>query len=354
MTQFNDLLERIVEECHSNDIIYSYSAWLVMYLQDFDQYPIVKEYIYWDDDSQIAKDGYSNSDMKLYWYVRQRAKSVEEMKTLLYVEGLILLHISLLSADYFTIACLKIFTSMTDVTIIQALSIDDVASVIRATYDYIIANKEEILSGYKTWRPDPRHRSSDSKKVFRKSKEQFIKLLDECKEMTGHRSYSFCLQYFIQKTGLSTTTFKNYVKEYNIVFDDIESAPEFDRTKCGRKKMTSHYSWLDEIHGEEWKLSIEEISKLLVKRDKTLREDIDNPYSECVLTKTAIKNWKYKKMKELGLKKTEHKKTEEKKKTIPDIRMEFSNHQAAEIAPTADTAIVIAEKEACCSSRREA
>lgn len=318
MTQTYDLLEKIVEECHNADS--PYPVWLARFFQDFEQYPIVNEYIRWNDEGQIVKDGYDNSDMKLYWYVKKRAKTLEEMKTLFYVEGLILLQSSLLTADYFSVACLRILIIMTDIAIIQSLSIDDIANIIRAKYEYITDNKEEILSGYKTWRPDPKHKSSNSKKVFRKSKEQFIKLLDECKEMTDHRSYSYCLKYFIEKTGLSKKTFQRYLKEYDIEFDEREKS-----FNTGRKAST----WPRHINEDEWRLSIKEIADIIWKRCNWLRKEGSTKYNrELDISISNIKKYKAQKMKELGVKKTKNQKEETpKKKIIPDFNMEFSNHQ---------------------------
>ena len=308
MTQLKDLLEGIIEKCANSK--YLWTIELGNLLEEFPQYPIIEEYIRWEE-GQFFKHGYDNTDMKLYWFSKGRAADLEIVKTLFYVEGLILLHNNVFSIEHFTIACLKIFIHKTT----QFGSIEEVTSLIELTYNFIMRNKEEILEGSKTWRPEPRHHSSKSKIIYKNiDKGLFVKILDKCKEMNGHKSYSFCKQYFTQNTGLSTTTFKNYVKKYNIEFDEKEERGG-KKPNSGRKKMTSHYTWLDEIQDDEWKLSVEEIWNIVKKRNNMLAEG---------LSVSKIKNWKYKKMKELGLKKNDE---SLKKKIIPDINMEFSDHQ---------------------------
>ena len=306
------------------------------FVEQYPQYSIEEAYIHWEDGQYIKEDGYSPTDLKLYWYYRgRRVISTDELSNLFYVEGLLLLYHKRLSYDSYAIACLKIFISRADDT--RQWDMHTIFTIMNDKYASIVMNSQEIMKKDRVWRPEVKKRISKVKRVMRNiSREEFCSIIAESPKKT----YKACLSYFIEKTSLSSTIFKRYLKEYEVVFEEKEPTGGFyPRTKKANKTY-----WLNEIHGEEWKLPIEEISKLLVKRDKTLRKDIDNPYSECVLTKTAIKNWKYKKMKELGLKKTEHKKTEEKKRTIPDMRMEFSNHQAAETAPTAAPATVIAEE----------
>jgi len=292
MTQTYDLLEDVIEKCANSK--YLWTIELGNLLEEFPQYPIIEEYIRWED-SQFFKHGYDNTDMKLYWYSKGRAADLETVKTLFYVEGLILLHNNVLTIEYFTIACLKIFMHKTT----QFASIEETTSLIKSTYSFIMRNKEEILEGSKTWRPEPRHHSSKSKIIYKNiDKGLFVKMLDECKEMTGHRSYSYCKQYFMSNTGLSTTTFKNYVKEYNIEFEEKEK-----KSNTGRKSSV----WPQHIQPEEWRLSIKEIAKLIWDRCPWERKEGSTKYNkELDISISNIKKYKAQKMKELGVKKTKN------------------------------------------------
>ena len=283
----------------------------------YPQYVPIMEHVEWN--GSYVKEHYTYKDLKLYWWTS--LVDMHAIESMIYAEGLILLYHGKLTYEYLETACLKIILKKTKGTLLDSLDIVSIRETIHNTYDYIIENKEEMLRADKDWRPKMKFDLQPHTHKKKLTKEEFIAILDECKEKTGHRTKKSCMQYFIEKTGLSGWTFEMIKKKYKILFDEKEPTGGFyPRTKKANKTY-----WVNEIHGEEWKLSIEEISKLLVKRDKTLRKDIDNPYSECVLTKTTIKNWKYKKMKELGLKAKTEEKT--KKKTIPSLRMDFSCHQ---------------------------
>jgi len=249
--------------------------------EKYPQYVPLMEYVEWD--SSYKKYGYGNKDLKLYWYTS--LIDMREIEKMIYAEGLILLYHDKLTYEWLEVACLKIILDRAKDKLIKLLDIDNIKETIHKTYNHIMENKEEILEGHKSWKPNTRYAVEVHTHKKKLTREEFVALLDECKEMTGHRTYKYCCEYFVANTGLSGFTFNNYVKKYNIVFDEKEPTPVFDRSKCGRKNPV----WPDHIQPEEWKLKPEEIGKLAMQRCPWIDE----------LKIQAIKNWKYKKLKEL-------------------------------------------------------
>lgn len=282
----------------------------------YPQYEPIMEHIEWN--GSYVKDYYTNRDLKLYWWSSLKAlhTAMHTLEAMIYAEGLILLYHGKLTYEYLEVACLKLLLEKAKDELIDTIDLDNVKLTIRKTYDHIIEHKEEILRADKDWRPETMFNVKQHIHKRKPTREEIIAMIDECEETTGHKTYEYCARYFVETTGLSEPSFRNYLKEYGVELEKKDRGGR--RTNSGRKKMTSHYSWLDEIHEEEWKLSIGEILNIVKRRNNMLAEG---------LTHNKIKNWKYRKMKELGLKKTEHKKTEEKKKIIPDFNMEFSEHQ---------------------------
>lgn len=279
----------------------------------YKQYVPIMEHIEWN--GSYMKDYYTFKDLKLYWWTS--LIDMHAIETMIYAEGLILLFHNKLTYEYMEIACLKIILKKAKGTLLDSLDIDSVKETIRNTYNHIMKNKEEILKSDKDWRPKMKYDLSSHTHKKKLTKKEFISILDECKEKTDHRSYSYCLKYFIEKTGLSKKTYQRYLKEYDIEFDEREKS-----FNTGRKAST----WPKYIEDEEWILPIKEIATIIWNRCNWVRKEGSTRYSkELSISESNIKKYKAQKMKELGLKKKKSEKSE--KKIIPDFSMDFSCHQ---------------------------
>lgn len=248
--------------------------------EKYPEYVPIMEYVEWD--SSYKKYGYGNKDLKLYWYTS--LIDMREIEKMIYAEGLILLYHDKLTYEWLEVACLKIILDRAKDKLIELLDIDNIKETIHKTYNHIMEHKEEILRAEKSWKPKTRYAVEvrSHKKKF--TREEFVEMLEECKEMTGFKTYKCCCEYFVANTGFGAKTFQNYVKKYNIVFDETEKRGG-KKANSGRKNPV----WPDHIQPEEWKLKPEEIGKLAMQRCPWIDE----------LKIQAIKNWKYKKLKEL-------------------------------------------------------
>lgn len=248
--------------------------------ENYPQYVPIMEYVEWNN--SYVKETYGNRDMKMYWYTSLiDMRAIEKM---IYAEGLILLYHDKLTYEYLEVACLRIILDKAKDKLLDILDIDNIRETIHKTYNHIMEHKEEILNSEKTWKPNTRFMVESHTHKKKLSNEEFIAMLDECKEMTGHRTYKCCSQYFVTNTGLNEKTFQRYVKKYNVVFDEKEERGG-KKSNSGRKNPV----WPDHIKPEEWKLSPENIGKLAMIRCPWIVE----------LKTQAIKNWKYKKLKEM-------------------------------------------------------
>lgn len=247
--------------------------------RNFPQYSPIKEYVEWND--TYVKEGYSNKDIKLYWWTSLRDMRTIEM--MIYAEGLILLFHDKLTYEYLEIACLKVILEKCKDDLLAEIDIENIKETIHNTYDHIMENREEILKSEKDWRPKRIFNMETRTHKKKISKDDFIKILDECKEMTGHRTSQYCAEYFAANTGLSQRTFYGYLKKYNIDLDKEKKGGR--KEKSGRKNPI----WPRHILPEEWRLSPEKIGKLAIQRC---------PWIDEIKIQT-IKNWKYKKLKEI-------------------------------------------------------
>jgi hypothetical protein len=246
----------------------------------YPQYVPIMEHIEWND--SYVKDHYTNKDLKLYWWTSLR--DMRTVETMIYAEGLILLYHGKLTHEYLEVACLKIILEKAKDDLLELLDIDNIKETIRNTYNHIMENKEEILKAEKDWRPRTIFSLVTRTHKRKLTKEEFVAMLDECKELTGHKTYHYCVEYFVANTGLSARTFSGYLKKYGIVFEEKEKFGG-KKEKSGRKNPV----WPQHIQPEEWKLSPEEIGKLAIQRCPWIEE----------LKIQTIKNWKYNKLKEI-------------------------------------------------------
>lgn len=267
------------------NINYPYSVSISRIILDYPQYDIVKSYIRWQP-NQYVKDGYDNIDMKLDWYVGRykigcEANKLDRIETLFYVEALIFLFNNISSHDHYYIACLKLYNRYVLSEVQNQIDINIITNLIEKSYNYVMDNKDEILKYDRTWKPLNYIKKVDKiKKVYRNiPKNEFIAILDDCKELTGKRTYTMCMNYFKTNTGLSNRLFANYIKQYNIVFDEKEKSYGQGRPKA---------YWPNSIQPNEWKLSIQEIYDIVKVRHK-----------ELTVTLSQVKNWKYKKLREM-------------------------------------------------------
>lgn len=309
------------------------------------QYDPMMEYVDWKE--SYVKEEYSSKDLKLYWYTSLTdMRAIEKM---IYAEGLILMYHDKLTYEWLETACLKIMLDKCKDSLLDMLDIDNIKETIHNTYDYIMENKDEILRADKSWRPETRYRiketrlkQDDSTNTFKRVKimhkkklteDEFISLLDECKAKTGHRTYKSCLQYFEDKTGLHKDTFKNYMKRYSIVLDEKED-------KSGRPKkslLDIQEEW--EVMEENWKLPVDELYKLVCNniagKNKMIEMENKRTTSKKAMKKLvktpckkSVANWKKTAMQYYGLdEETVAMPTNDKKKSIPEMRMDFDSHQ---------------------------
>ena len=258
------------------------------YVSKCPQYLPIMEHIEWND-SYVKKE-YTNKDIKLYWWTSLR--DMHTVEAMIYAEGLILLYHGKLTYEYLEVACLKIILDKAKDDLLELLDIDSMKETIHNTYNHIMENKEEILKADKDWRPKTvfNIQPHTHKKKF--TKEEFIVILDECKELTGHKTYSCCLEFFIANIGLSKFVFDKYLKKYGIAFEEKEK-----RQNTGRKAST----WPQYINDEEWSLSIKEIANLIWERCPWERREGSTQYTrELNISVSNIKKYKTLKMKEHG------------------------------------------------------
>lgn len=252
-------------------------------------YPLVTEHIEWN--GQYIKKEFDMKDIRLEWYVGKPFLKVSDSvkKSLISAfkaEALILYLEMQFSQEHLLVACMKIFVDRLFYNCGKNfISFNEFGAMVQEAWNHVEANKESL--GVE-WRviPTPTTGRQNRTIIYKDmTREEVMKHIDQtlCKNQNAIK--------FASETGRSRSYFYLMAEKYGIEFG--VSGVKHGRTKGSKSKKTN---WVNQLTltGFDWSMPLNDMIATL-KKDKLTWEMYE-------LTDAKVRNAKYAKMKELGLK----------------------------------------------------